>query len=815
MTTTILALIAAIAIPGTTEHGNIRPRDIVSTNVEQTVGHIVGQKGYATTNQVARAAEDAKDGAVNTAKEYTDEQIEAIQTQIDDIPTDAKNYTDKATNATLEASKKYTDNATNAVLDSSKEYTDSEVSKIIKQIDYPVTSVNGKKGDVNLTSDDIGAVKIGNFQPSNLTEYIDAQDANILVFAEDYDNQMKDSLESYTDKATNAVRITSEKYTDDAVDGLATEDYVNAKANAAYVAASQNATNYCNVFLDQLIDLTDTMPEMINDGVVLAISNSNAYTDKAIGATKLPITDRQGSLTNTAISEIKGPLVTDNYFGEIIGELEENFINNISGNNNAIFTDYTNKIAIASHDTLTNANAYTDKKVKAIQVTEEDPVFERWRTGYSIAVGNNANAASGDSIALGDNTRADYYATAIGNYSKASTGTITIGNNNDLSEAIGMSRYAIGHDIISTNGGSIAIGYGVITHGDFTVNLGANEMYLGYSKYANIADRLNILYLGDYNAGDIVDAKINNYVSNQLANRFIQKGYEEDPKFAAWTNDTYKILIGKNATANITASDASVIVIGSGSIAGDHSIALGEAIDGGKNNISIGSSVFHSDTTNNIVIGNLSGNTDGGQQKFGCIVIGSNAFDYFGDSIVLGYGAESHLPGSINIGSEALFTEYGYTNVAEKASAIWFGDDTLGNILGAWINPEIRAQIKEFGKLSIVDSAPTAVEHGKFYCFRPNSTAATAISLSPTFDNGKEDEAKLYLDYTTARSNITVSDSTITVLYEPNSYKLNAFDAPNGQSNRYIVELKWFATTATEDGTKQKFLIVNAKKVSE
>lgn len=801
MTTAILALIAAITIPGTTEHGNIRPRDIVSTNVEQTVDHIVGQKGYATTNQVDEAYKEvisyindtsdnlvnhidsSKDEAIDTANKYTDEQIEVIQTQVDEIPTDAKNYTDKATNA---------------VLSSAKSYTDSEVSKIINKIDYPVTSVNGKKGDVNLTSDDIGAP--ADKSSANLTEYIDNADAAIL-------ESLSEEIAGVASNTLSAAK----KYTDDAIDGLATEEYVNVKANAAYVNASQNATNYCNVFFDQLQDVQNTVPDMINDGVALAVSNSNAYTDKAIGSIKLPITDSIGSITNTPLTEITRAIVTDDYFSEIISELDENFTNQISENNNAIFRDYTNKIAVASHDTLTNANAYTDKKVAAIKVTEKDPVFENWRNEYNVGIGNNAKPASGNSIAIGNDTSANYNSIAIGYQSQANN-AIAIGGNIYMSEDLGMARYAIGDNIISTNGGSIVIGYNAITHGDWTITLGPDELYLGYSDYANIADRLNMLYLGDYNAGDMVDAKIANYASTYLADTFIQKGYEEDPKFTAWTNETYKILLGKGATANITKSDASAIVIGSGSNASDHSIALGEAIDGGKNNISIGSSISNTDTTNNIVIGNIAGNISGEPQKFGGIIIGNNATDVFGDSIVIGANTESHNFGSINFGSEAMFLEYGFTNIAERLNQIWFGDENLASMVMKYLIPEFKFYQS---RLEIENVKPTVIESGKFYCFRPNSTAETAISLSPIFDIGYEDNAKLYLDYTTARSNITVSDSTITVLYESDSYKLNAFDAPNGQSNRYIVELKWFATTATEDGTKQKFLIVNAKKVSE
>ena len=938
MTTATLALIAAITIPGTTEHGNIRPRDIVSTNVEQTVDYIVGRKGYATTNQVAIAAKNAKYEAIDTANDYTNEQIDGIQENIERMQTNAKNYTDSATNETLNASKKYTDKmadtliemdtrnwtvavsaaqeytdkSTNAVLSSAKSYTDSEVSNIIKQIDYPVTSVNGKKGDVNLTSDDIGAVKIDNYQPKNLTEYIESNDANVLIASADYTLQVHDELIDKLTNATNAVQVASKKYTDDAVKGLATEAYVNAKANAAYVGASQNATNLSYKAEEEIQNVYNDLLDAINQNSELVYTNLMIYTDKAIGAIKLPITNPIGSTTNTAISEIKGPLVTDDYFSDIVSELEQEFLDSITSNNNAIFRDYTNKLAVASHDTLTNANAYTDKKVAAIKVTETDPVFENWRTttskvnigeyadgdgvsigartytfdsdavaiGYqtsaenrAVAIGVNTTASDQDAIAIGNQASTKKPATIclqdelilssygfpkgkrlealyLGDYnldelinekipdtnsfiewknsqkisagsganisgegvmafgpdtSAKETGAIAIGN---MTSSSGFLSLALGSGSKAMNDISIAIGAGAISKGAGTIAFIGEDYY----AYPNVTlqskdDRLKTFYLGDYNLDTLIGDKLTAF-GNGLD--FVKT--EEDPKFTAWTNETYKILLGKGATADITESTASAIVIGSGARAGNHSIALGEAIEAGENNIFIGSSINHGDTTNGIVIGNLSGNVSGEPQKFGNVIIGSNAYDYYGDSILIGYGTESHDYGTINIGSEALLTEYGFTNDTEKANALFIGDSSLGNIIYTLLYNELSYWR---GKFTVENVAPTVIESGNLYCFRPNSTAATAISLSPTFDNGKEDEAKLYLDYTTARSNITVSDSTITVLYEPNSYKLNAFDAPNGQSNRYIVDLKWFATTATENGTKQKFLIVNAKKVSE
>ena len=756
MTTATLALIAAITIPGTTEHGNIRPRDIVSTNVEQTVDYIVGRKGYATTNQVAIAAKNAKYEAIDTANDYTNEQIDGIQENIERMQTNAKNYTDSATNETLNASKKYTDKmadtliemdtrnwtvavsaaqeytdkSTNAVLSSAKSYTDSEVSNIIKQIDYPVTSVNGEKGDVTLTADDIGT-----YEKTEIDNRIDS-----------------------------------------AVDGLASEEYVNAKTLATLTAASQNATN---------------------------------YTDSAIGKITFPVesvNEKTGEVTLTA--DDVGALSQNNYFSKTVyfGETSSGTFSGREGGfmvlSYAPLGNIYSGITIVSNTTYQplghwiadGTDVVTEKKLDAKKylTSEEDPVFDSWRNGYKILAGQRA-------------TMVDTAVIAFGPYTSATeSGAIAIGNS---ASASGFMSVALGSNEAKDDI-SIAIGAGATSKGAGTIAFIGEDYY----AYPNVTlqskdDRLKTFYLGDYNLDTLIGDKLTAF-GNGLD--FVKT--EEDPKFTAWTNETYKILLGKGATADITESTASAIVIGSGARAGNHSIALGEAIEAGENNIFIGSSINHGDTTNGIVIGNLSGNVSGEPQKFGNVIIGSNAYDYYGDSILIGYGTESHDYGTINIGSEALLTEYGFTNDTEKANALFIGDSSLGNIIYTLLYNELSYWR---GKFTVENVAPTVIESGNLYCFRPNSTAATAISLSPTFDNGKEDEAKLYLDYTTARSNITVSDSTITVLYEPNSYKLNAFDAPNGQSNRYIVDLKWFATTATENGTKQKFLIVNAKKVSE
>lgn len=112
-------------------------------------------------------------------------------------------------------------------------------------------------------------------------------------------------------------------------------------------------------------------------------------------------------------------------------------------------------------------------------------------------------------------------------------------------------------------------------------------------------------------------------------------------------------------------------------------------------------------------------------------------------------------------------------------------------------------------QLSVVDGPPTAIEHGKFYCWKASSTAPTSSAITLE-DNGLENEARLYLDYRTAASQITLP-SNATVLYRDGSVKLNAFAV----SNRYFVDLQWFSTTQREGEWESKFIVVvNAYKVS-
>ncbi len=116
-------------------------------------------------------------------------------------------------------------------------------------------------------------------------------------------------------------------------------------------------------------------------------------------------------------------------------------------------------------------------------------------------------------------------------------------------------------------------------------------------------------------------------------------------------------------------------------------------------------------------------------------------------------------------------------------------------------------------QFAVADGKPTAIEHGKFYSFKPSSTEDAALTLSTGFDDGEEDEARLFFDCGTAAPNVTFP-SGVTVLYEDGSVKLDAMAiSGNATPNRYMVELKWFQTSAS--GTPVKYVVVNCYKVTE
>ena len=112
---------------------------------------------------------------------------------------------------------------------------------------------------------------------------------------------------------------------------------------------------------------------------------------------------------------------------------------------------------------------------------------------------------------------------------------------------------------------------------------------------------------------------------------------------------------------------------------------------------------------------------------------------------------------------------------------------------------------------AVSDGKPTTIEHGKFYSFKPHSTADAEITLVTWFDDGEEDEARVFFDCGTAAPTVTFPTG-VTVLYEEGSVKFSEMTiSGNSTPNRYLAELKWFQTSAS--GTAVKYVIVNCSKV--
>lgn len=116
-------------------------------------------------------------------------------------------------------------------------------------------------------------------------------------------------------------------------------------------------------------------------------------------------------------------------------------------------------------------------------------------------------------------------------------------------------------------------------------------------------------------------------------------------------------------------------------------------------------------------------------------------------------------------------------------------------------------------QLAVVDGEPTTIEHGKFYSFKPTSTETAHVTLTTGFDDGMEDEARLFFDCGTAAPDVTIAGG-VKVVYKDGSPRLADMKI-SGTSvpNRYLVNLKWFKTSAS--GTEEKFVFVEVVKVSE
>lgn len=109
---------------------------------------------------------------------------------------------------------------------------------------------------------------------------------------------------------------------------------------------------------------------------------------------------------------------------------------------------------------------------------------------------------------------------------------------------------------------------------------------------------------------------------------------------------------------------------------------------------------------------------------------------------------------------------------------------------------------------SVIDTQPATVNSGRLYSFRPSASSG-AIAIVPAFEAGLKGTAEAFLDFSAAAPAVSFGGAGMTVLYADGSLKPAALAV----SGLYVVELKWFSTAAS--GTTQKYLIVNAYRVSE
>lgn len=112
------------------------------------------------SNATALAITNATKDKVDKSDVYTQTEIDSkLNQKADKSTTYTKTEVDNRLNLKADKATTYTKNETNALLgekaDKSKTYTKTEVDELLQGIDAPVTSVNGKTGDIQLTRDDL------------------------------------------------------------------------------------------------------------------------------------------------------------------------------------------------------------------------------------------------------------------------------------------------------------------------------------------------------------------------------------------------------------------------------------------------------------------------------------------------------------------------------------------------------------------------------------------------------------------------------------------------------------------------------------
>lgn len=123
--------------------------------------------------------------------------------------------------------------------------------------------------------------------------------------------------------------------------------------------------------------------------------------------------------------------------------------------------------------------------------TEKDPLFKAWKKGASVAAGSSANANATLSVAIGADSQASDWATAVGYSAKAVNQLSTSIGYGTYSE--GVSSVAIGSCAYASDNDSVAIGKDSFSHGVGTFNVNATSPSLFH-----LGDRTLQSFLDEY-----------------------------------------------------------------------------------------------------------------------------------------------------------------------------------------------------------------------------------------------------------------------------------------------------------------------------
>lgn len=446
-------------------------------------------------------------------------------------------------------------------------------------------------------------------------------------------------------------------------------------------------------------------------------------------------------------------------------------------------------------------------------ISEEDPLFSKWKELRDVALGKDASATS---------------------------------------PSVGVGAVAVGDGARAVNSGSVCLGAFVISHGPDTLNTRVQNPGGFYFANAKTLQDFLDAYLkatggtigsdgskggflnldggyydgGSKGAGIYMSAGDASEPFGKKAELSVGEGYG-DGGYVYIANG----VSGSGGKVEVAGQDGGSVVIRGSSyeersdvIVDGHSVldlideraksadvkaglkkclpsSGGEIKDGDKPcSLSISGGDGYESTGANLTLG-------GGYASGGKIVVG---------------GSATNDQGSIRVKSDAsgaagiIVVESGSPDNPYLQTVTIHGDVTIGSM-------SVRDSIKELqekvsssngnAQLAVVDGKPTTIEHGKFYSFRPTSTETAHVTLTTGFDDGMEDEARLFFDCGTAAPDVEIAGG-VKVLYKDGSIRLADMKI-SGTSvpNRYFVNLKWFKTSAS--GTEERFVFVDVVKVSE